>query len=171
MPSVKHYKPSAEINAIVRATLERTPISSLLDKREAVVLERIACGAGSTYWYYCADQRSFETIKLELQPGSLVSFYFDGRLKKALYSKEVKEEILKIAEAEHDAVIGRLTDDGIHIEVDFVSGTADLDEFILETKPSTPLIYGSFPGRDNDGVHAITVQIPDSDGVTRKHSY
>jgi hypothetical protein len=45
----------------------------------------------------------------------------------------------------------------------------DIQEMIAAPLPR--LAYGSFPGQDNDGVHAVTLQLPDEDGALRPHPH
>ena len=136
-----------------------------------VVLERLARAAGATNWYVLRQATQLSDLATKLSPGSSLSFYFDGRLAVGNYDAALVEELLRIARIEHDAVIGKLSDDGITLEVDFVANLADLEEFRRALAPGTPVYHGAFPARDNDGKAAVTIDLPDRDGVVRKHPH
>lgn len=158
-------------NSIVHAALANTPINASLVNSEAVVLERIACGAGATRWYYCPDMSVLGKIAAELSSGSVVSFYFDNRIKKGPYSAELRASVERIIHEEKEATVGRLHEDGFHIEPDFVYSLAGFDEFVAALAPLSFIFYGAFPGRDNDGVRAVTFTVPDPDGVVRAYPH
>jgi hypothetical protein len=44
-------------------------------------------------------------------------------------------------------------------------------DFVSALAPSTLFFFGQFPARDNDGDSAITVILPDTDGVVRDHPH
>ena len=156
---------------IVQAALGNTAICEHLKHRDAVVLERIAKGGGAVKWYHC-NETSLDAIGRELSPGAVVSFYFDGRMKQnSLLRKEVVDEIEVIIKKCRVAVVGVVADDGIHIDADDIVSTEDLAEFMSSVSPSSRLFYGVVPGRDNDGVNAITVTLPDEDGIVRHHPH
>jgi hypothetical protein len=152
-------------------------VPQLLQTRPAIVLERLARGGGATQWYQCRDHANLGAITAELRPGSVVSFYFDERIRHGLYTADVRAQMLRLMRSLRDAgdsgeiVVGQLASDGVHIDVDYPSGPGDLDE-ITRTLGSRAWIYfGPFPGRDNDGVHAVTLTLPDHDGITRAHPH
>jgi hypothetical protein len=68
-------------------------------------------------------------------------------------------------------VVGQVGIDGVELEVDFVGGPDELVEYAATLGSASRVYVGPFPGRDNDGRHAITVVLPDADGVTRAHPY
>ncbi len=135
----------------------------------AVVLERLARGGGGTKWYYCSDRSRLESVEERLSPGSVVSFYFDGRIRSDLYSPDVESNVENIIAEEGEAVIGRLHEDGCRIEIETVAGPGDLAEFISTINPTSRLFYGTHPTRDNDGIRAVTVLLPDADTIARAH--
>jgi len=156
--------------SLVSSALESTAVSALLAKGPAVVLERIACGAGATRWYFCRDRHALDAIQGELSPGSLVSFYFDERIRKVVLSPLIRCEIEQISARDGDAVVGVLEDE-IHIRVDFVSGPLGLEEFASTVGPGMIVFAGAFPSRENDAIRAVTATMPDADGVVRTHPY
>src|ERR1017187_2089227 len=150
----------ADFVSTVHAAVAATPIGERLGTTGAVVLERIAKGGGATRWYYCPDKDKLGAVEERLLPGSAVSFYFDDRIKSGVYSPEVKSNIEGIIIDESEAVVGRLRDDGLQIEVQLVSNIDEIDDFASTINPAARVFYGAFPARDNDGVRAITVVLP-----------
>lgn len=160
----------ATFRSAVRFALESAGVNALVAKGHAVVLERIACGGGATRWYFCRDAHALEVIEGELSPGSDASFYFDERIRKVVLSPSVRSEIEQISARDGDAVVGVL-EDQIHIRVDFPGGPRDLGEFASTLSSDATVFAGVFPPRDNDGVWAVTVTLPDADGIERAHPY
>jgi hypothetical protein len=160
----------ASFAPLVRSALESSGVVALLARGWAIVLERIACGAGATRWYLCRDKHALAAIEKEFSPGSLVSFYVDERIRSTTLSPAVRAEIDQIAARDHDAVVGVLKDE-IHLCVEFVSSSRELDEFGSAVGPGAEVFVGAFPGRDNDGLRAVTVTLPDVDGTVRRHPY
>jgi hypothetical protein len=66
-----------------------------------------------------------------------------------------------------EIVVGRLAADGLHIEVDYPSGPGSLEEITRTLGTGCPI----YVGRDDDGVNAVTLTLPDRDGITRAHPY
>src|SRR5277367_4911196 len=80
---IENYKPPPEpipFAPVAHIALMQTPIIERLKATDAVILERLARGGGSTNWYHCPDENHLEAIEARLRPGSLVSFYFDDRI-------------------------------------------------------------------------------------------
>jgi len=144
----------------VHAAFAATPIGDRLGTTGAVILERVAKAGGATRWYYCPDKSQLGAVEERLSPGSTVSFYFDGRIRSALYSPEVKSNIEGIIIEESEAVIGRLRDDGLQIQVEIVSNLDEIDDFGSTINPTSRVFYGAVPATDNDGVRAVTVVLP-----------
>ncbi len=159
-------------------TIMDSPVPRLLKARPAVVLERIARGAGATNWYRCPDHGHLAALTAELRPGSVVSFYFDDRITHCRYTPEVREQMLQLMRSLRDVpgesgeiVVGHLAADGFHITADFPSGPEDLDEFTQTLGTDLWIYFGRYPGRDNDGTNAVTLTLPDLDGITRAHPH
>ena len=150
--------------------LTKTRIPALLKEGPAVVLERIARGGGATNWYFCTASQ-LETLAQRLRAGSLVSFYFDDRIRRASITPERRAEIEKVIADDGDAVVGVLGEDVLKIAAEIVVSSDDLTEFLGQVPAIVSVFYGAFPGRDDDGVHAITVTLPDSDGGVRGDPY
>lgn len=156
---------------IVHNALSATPVRALLESNSAVVLERIARGGGATKWYYCSDQQCLEDLELSLSPGSAVSFYFDGRISRTLFSKEIANILVdKVIDA-GELLVGVHRSNSQRIDVEIISGIHELMEFLSGVIPGALIFYGPYPERDNDGVDAVTVILPDADGVVRPHPH
>jgi hypothetical protein len=155
----------------VGAAISATPISNLLASKPAVVLERIARGGGATKWYYCSNTQSLEPVQTRFSPGSVVSFYFDDRIRRESYSPKLMTAIEAVIATHRETIIGTLGEDGILIDAEFVSGPNDLAELLLTIEPGVRVFYGPFPARDNDGVQAVTLTLPDADGTIRAHPH
>jgi hypothetical protein len=156
---------------LIQELLYSTPIPVCLGKHDAVVLERIARGGGATRWYYCNSNASLNGIAANLRPGSVVSFYFDQRIADDFLSTDVKDRAEGILNETGEVIIGMLSDDMIHLNMEIVTGIDELSEYFNGIAPASRLFYGVFPARDNDGISAITVTLPDSDGIVRGHPH
>ena len=156
---------------IVRRALAATPIARKLATHGAVVLERVARGGGATNWFRCTDEESLDTIAGRLLPGSVVSFYFDDRLRALDTIEGARSRGGELLATVAEIVVGALADDGVAIEVDFPSSMREVNEFLDEHVGARLFFAGQFSGRDNDDVRAVTVTIPDLDGVVRAHPH
>ena len=143
-------------------TISDSPIPRLLTTRPAVVLERIARGGGTTNWYHCADPTQLNAVTARLNPGSVVSFYFDDRIAYSRFTSDLRQQMLDLMDSLRgqpgetgEIVVGRLNADQLRIEVDFPSGPADLDEVTAHLGHHSWIYYGPYPGRDNDGINAV----------------
>lgn len=70
-----------------------------------------------------------------------------------------------------DIVFGILADDQVSIQVEFISGTSELTEATCDLDSSARVFFGFFPARDNDAIDAVTLQLPDRDGMIRPHPH
>jgi hypothetical protein len=152
------------------ATITAAGVHRRLAEDDAIVLERLARGAGATRWYRVATTEDLAALAGRVRPGSLVSFYFDDRIANSLVSQAVRDRVMAIAAQDHDAVVAAGGAD-IDLRTDFVSDSAELEEFLQSLAPGESLFYGRFPAADDDGHAAITVVLPDADGVVRPHPY
>jgi hypothetical protein len=156
----------------VREAIGATAVPQLIagGSRPAVVLERIARGAGATRWFLVRDVEDLAAVEQRLSPGSRVSFYFDGRLARDVYGPAIAEAVLDIASTDGDAVIARVQDVDVELDVEFIAGRVELEEYAA-VLGQAEVVYGHFPAADNDGEQAVTITIPDRDGVIRPHPY
>lgn len=158
--------------AIARAVIDSTAAPELLERQPpAVVLERIARGGGATNWFLLRTPNDLEALSNRLRPGSCVSFYFDDRFTLGAIDADARAVILDIATLDSSAVLGAVSDSTIEISVDFPSGKSELDAFLSDHEAAASFVYGRFPGRDDDGTRAVTVTLPDADGITRAHPH
>lgn len=154
---------------LAHAALEESGIAKRVSERTAVVLERIAYGAGSKNWYEIERPEQFDHLVEALAPGSSVIFYFDGRISESAVSDATTASILEIVAQDEDAFVARRTD-GIELEFDYVAGPDELAEFLARLQPGEKILYGRW-GMDDDGESVMTAYLPDRDGTTRRHAY
>lgn len=157
--------------SIVRAKLAMTPIVERLQYTEAVVLERIARGGGSVNWYYCRNLKEMSDIEELLLPGSTVSFYFDRRIRHSSWSSELKKELEDAIGKNSEIIVGTLENNEKCIDVTIVVSRNDLDDLLSTFSSVIEVFYGPFPSADNDGYQAVTVILPDNDGIVRYHPH
>lgn len=153
--------------------IERTGVPDLLERRagaDIFVLERIARGAGATRWYVLRSRADLSTLATRLRPGSCVSFYFDDRFELRGNDEVARAAIVGIAAEEGEAVVGAVSKQDIEVAVDFVATAEELDAWLAE-HPGEAIRFGRFPARDNDGEQAVTLDLPDRDGVVRSHPH
>jgi hypothetical protein len=163
---------------LAHATVLRTDIPRLLRERPAVILERLAMGGGATNWYYCANFNQLPDVTSRFRPGSLVSFYFDGRIQRQAYSSDLLprlenmlDESPAIQSGVREIVFGVLQADGTSIAVGFPSSMEEIEEEVSDAQLASVVFFGFFPGRDDDGKSAVTLVLPDADGIVRAHPY
>lgn len=154
---------------LVRGSLEDSAAPRLLAERPAVVLERIARGGGATRWFRVRSLNDLDMLSTRLSPGSTVSFYFDSRISARPYDDETVSQILDLVSTHGDAVVGAMCSDGLEISVEYIAGLNELGEFVGGLSRGSPLYVGAFPPPDHDARDAVTLTLPDLDGVTREH--
>jgi hypothetical protein len=164
---------SNSFSDLALSAIEGRSLSRLLAEKAggAVVLERIARGAGATRWYLLRDADDVPALAESLSPGSRVSFYLDARLALRPYDDTVASEILAIAQADRDSVVATPRSEGLEMDVEFIAGEDELQEFTARLPSGASVVYGRFPAADDDGVSAVTVDLPDRDGVVRPHPH
>lgn len=156
---------------IARRTIEASGAVPLVAARPAVVLERVARGGGATRWYWLRTTDDFGGLYEALSPGCVVSFYVDDRIEWAMPTPKMRQRVLAIVASDGDAVVGRLGADGLELIVDYVGGQDAPMRFIEAAPGEEPLFFGPFPAREDDGVRALTITLPDADGVIREHPH
>ncbi len=135
-------------------------------RSHCVVLERVAWGAGETRWYVAYEARELEAILSAAASGSAISCYFDDRIKKSTWSTSTRQEILGVAKSSGDCVVARQQTGSNLLDVAFIAGESDLDEFFPTIRDGETVFLGAFPGRDDDGVDAVSWIVPDSGART-----
>ena len=156
---------------LVRRAVEQTAVPRLLLQHPAIVLERVARAAGATRWFRITSDHDLQLLYERLAPGSTVSFYFDDRIAPHLHGDETVALIMDLVASHGDAVVGTLCADGLNIYVQFVAGANELGEVTEGLAPGSHLFVGAFPEAGNDGRNAVTVVLPDADGMTRVHPH
>jgi hypothetical protein len=155
----------------LHTALAATPVADLLASRPGVVLERIARGGGVTKWYYCPSKLSLGAVEARFSPSSVVSFYFDDRIRNDAYSPGVQIAVKAVIAQNGEAVVGALAEDDTRIDAEIITGPNELAEFLSVVKRGSRVFYGPFPAKDNDGVRAVTLVLPDADGTVRAHPH
>jgi len=95
----------------------------------------------------------------------------DNRIGCSRYSLSVKREIQNIVNETGDCIVGILMADALSLDVNFISSPEEIEAFKLSLKSTPKIWYGPFPARDNDGVSAVTITLPDRDGKVRAHPH
>jgi hypothetical protein len=70
-----------------------------------------------------------------------------------------------------ECIVGVLAENGFDIDASVVNAAWELRELLQATPTSARLFFGVFPAHDHDGVNAVTVTLPDSDGIVRGHPH
>lgn len=155
----------------ISSAIEASSVRRNLNLRTCVVVERVARGGGSTHWYFISSVEQLSSLAGRLLPGSVVSFYFDGRIQQQLLDDSLVDAVLNLVVEHGEAVVGALASDGLTIDVEYIAGLGDFTEFLGPSAGGRELFIGAFPGRDDDGYDAVTLTLPDADGVVRCHPH
>jgi len=136
-----------------------------------LVLERVARAAGLTNWFACRSSQDLRLVASELHPGSYVSFYLDQRIAKHTFSTTLRPSMLAVTDPITDEAVMLVgTADDIHLELEIYTAT-DLDDCLASLEASQPIWFGAFPAADDDGTNAVTITLPDEDGIVRSHPH
>jgi hypothetical protein len=154
----------APFQTCVLDLVRATAIPRLLGAGPAIVLERLHREDRAVSWYRCDGASALDEIADRLRPGALVSFYFDGRVRHVRGGSSVASEVEGVLARHGEAVVGTLAADGIEITASTVASVEALTAWIAGAS-GDDVFYGAVPGRDDDGVTAITLALPDSDGA------
>jgi hypothetical protein len=161
---------NTSFHSFVLSHLSATSIAELLGSTSAVVLERIARGGGATRWYYCDGPGRLDALALKVKPGSRISFYFDQRIRRDCNHAEALASISRILAETGEVMIGVLQEDGLEIKDEIIT-RGELPDYEPWLRSSSTVFYGVFPMPDNDGYNAVTLNLPDADGVVRPHPH
>jgi hypothetical protein len=164
---------SDTFQSIAYEALRREGVIQLHEKNDVIVLERIAAGAGRTCWYFVSKESDLSGLVGHLSPGSFISFYFDKRFERVRYNSRARRAIERICVRHKEAVVAVRESGGAKLKVFFVAGLEDLDDLEREGDLLTgvEIFIGVYPGADNSGTDAVSLTLPDSDGVVRDHPY
>lgn len=146
-------------------------VDRLLREGPAIVLERIAYGAGACDWYLCRSVDDLPRIAHRFCPGSAVSFYFDDRIRMGVRADVDPGEIGRMIQVDGECMIGIVDLNGVDICTSLICDPSDIDEEWSGINADHGVVWGRFPGRDNDGKNAVTFVVPDEDGVVRLHPH
>jgi hypothetical protein len=86
------------------------------------------------------------------------------------FGDDARKAAVGIIERDGEAVLGALRPSGIAADTDFPSSADEADDFARD-HPNSTIIVGAFPAPDDDGVNAVTFDLPDADGVVRPHPH
>jgi hypothetical protein len=100
-----------------------------------------------------------------------VSFYFDDRIERLSDAAQLRAKATEHIVSTGESVVAALTTDRSRLEVVLACGEDDLEEFFEDLKSPSLFFAGLFPGSDNDGTDAVTIVLPDLDGVVRRHPH
>ncbi len=152
----------------VGMALNESGVAKRVATEDCTALERPAVAGDGLAWFYCRDQSDLNEIANQLRPGSVVSFYFDDRIE-ALVDSDTTRSIIATTCSDHEVTVGALGIDGLRIEMSFAGNAEEVASALPPLDDAAQLIFfGAFPGRDNDGTWAITLTLPDEDGVVRE---
>jgi len=132
----------------------------------AVVLERVARGAGATRWFYCRTMAEVDEVLPTFRPGSQVGFFFDDRIRRERFSERVREQMTDIVTTTGEVLLGREQTPGPELEMDFLDHE-ELPERLADVLLDDVVYFGVFPAIDDDGVSALSYIPPDEDGQVR----
>jgi hypothetical protein len=136
----------------------------------AIVVERLARGGGATNWYAIAGSYQLDEFVSLVRPGSRVSFYFDDRLRWMALDDAAITVATEAIASTGDVVIAHRQAGTTLLRAAIVSGPVELAEHARASEREAVLV-GRFPAPDNDGVSAFTIDLPDFDGVVRRHPH
>ena len=141
-----------------------------------VVLERVARGAGATRWYFVTDADAMAVVAAMLGPGSRVTLYFQGHLRRDPTGEDVCGLMYEQMATHGELVLGYPSADAVEMRTDLVDGEAGLTEVILAEGLDRPdgrrsVVWGPWPAAADDGRHAVTVDLVDADGQLRAHPH
>lgn len=165
-----HHPPEG-FAALAHEALVRAGVFARADE-DMIVLERIASGAGATNWYNVHGADTLSALTRRLWPGSSVSFFFDNRIAKTVYDASARAALEAWWTRDYDAVLLTLIPDDFELDYWGVAGHQDLveREGDGDLKDGDPIHIGPYPASDND-TGAITIYLPDKDGIVRPHAY
>jgi hypothetical protein len=137
-----------------------------------VVLERLPRAAGATRWFYCTTEAELEAVIDRVEPGSLASFFFDGRLGPFLPDDDLRSRLNAIIDRKggFDVCCGFLAHVDPEIAMDLLCHD-ELDAFFMQLGSGSQVFAGEFPALDDDGESAVTANVPEPDGTVRHHPH
>jgi hypothetical protein len=159
------------MKSITHQLLDAYGVTRLLRDKAAIILERIARGGGAVSWYVCECEAALDAISARFKPGSVISFYFDDRIKTCRAKDLPLDEIGTIIELVGECVVGKIADNGIDIDAYDFCLSSEIRTGFGDPHPESRMIYGAFPERAYTPNSAITFILPDEDGIFRAHPH
>jgi hypothetical protein len=153
------------------AAIRSTPVPALLARQPAVVLERIARGGGATNWYLVRSVEDIAQLNTLLSPGSDVTFYFEKRFVEETVDSAFAERVAGQVARAGELVIAVPSARSIVLTAMLVAGPVELSEALTELNQGAVVLVGPYPRRDADGINAVTLRLPDRDGIVRDHPH
>jgi hypothetical protein len=136
-----------------------------------VVLERLARGGGATRWYLIRSREDIERVFEMFRGGSSVSFYFADQLHVEVDTESARQRMFDELSAERELVAGYPSDSDPELDLEIISGPGELASYLISHSEGQLIVWGKWPGRDNDGRDAITINLFDEDGILRAHPH
>ena len=137
-----------------------------------VVLERLARGGGDHRWFYATKIEEIEAVFSMLRGGSWVSFYFGDDLAVESLSEDTVGRMFEVVQAAGEIVLCTPTQGRVDVDDrGLPTGPPGLAEALSFIRPGSLVIWGRFPGPEDDGESAISIRLVDRDGVLRPHPH
>ena|SRR5689334_6056983 len=146
-------------------------VPQLIASRPAFVLERLARGGGATNWYFCAGVPDLEALGRVLRPGSSVTFYFAINMSRSQLGSLPRDALASCIRSTGDALVLVPRTGTLAVRQFLVIVVDELDEEFADLPPDTEVLFGPYPGPENDGIHSVTLELPDADGILRPHPH
>jgi hypothetical protein len=86
------------------------------------------------------------------------------------FNDDAEAEILRVITDTEEAVVGVATPGQVVLDAHVLTDSLELSEVHVELV-GHDIYLGPYPDPANDGVDAITLVLPDADGVVRSHPY
>jgi hypothetical protein len=139
--------------------------------REIVILERLARGGGAAKWYFVRSQDELVHVLDLFRGGSCVSFYFANQLRVEADVDSARQRMFDEITSAGELVIGYPSEGETELSMQIISGPAELSDSLMFHPEGSIVVWGQWPGRDNDGDDGITLNLVDEDGLLRPHPH
>jgi hypothetical protein len=139
--------------------------------RNIVVLERLARGGGTARWFFVTSRTLLERVFDIFRGGSSVSFYFSEHLHVGVDNEASRQNMFDEMARLSELVLGYPSPDDAELEMVILNGPSELTECLMLHPEGSLVVWGEWPGRENDGESVITVNLVDADGVLRRHPH
>lgn len=136
-----------------------------------VVLERLARGGGATKWYLIRSREDVEPVFEMFRGGSCVSFYFADQLHAEVDTDDARQRMFDELSVEGELVAGYPSEFNPELDMEIISGPGELGSYVVSHPEGQVIVWGRWPGKDNDGRDAITINLVDDDGIIRSHPH